>query len=256
MTARLHLPFRLLSLLAAGGLALASQTASAQTEEDPEPEVSDQGPRLSDPEPEVSDEGPRLSDPEPEVSDEGSPDEADPEPEVSNEGPDVWDRILSFHVTGGIDTPFGVAGGAVEVTPFRYLSIYAGGGIGRSGGRVAGGIRGQAPIGNAAVGIMLGVHGSPLDWESRGRTNESLHTSRHWDFALFWHGGITAEYRWDFGLFGRLAFGVEALLTPDSPDACTIGADGDRSECGGLADGLAKPVRGWAGLTIGYALDL
>jgi hypothetical protein len=182
-------------------------------------------------------------------------DREDPEPEVSDEGPDPWDRMLAAHITGGLDTPFGVAGGAIEFSPVRFLAIYAGGGVSRSGGRVAGGIRGQAPIGNAAVGLMLGVGGGPLDWESRGREDELLHTSRHWDFALFFHGGITAEYRWDMGLFGRLAFGMDALLTPEA-DTCARGATGEQEACGATAEGLGKPIRGWMGLTIGYALDL
>lgn len=182
--------------------------------------------------------------------------EEDPEPEVSTPAPDVFERLLAFSVTGGIDTPFGVAGGAIEFTPFRYLMIYAGGGIGRSGGRVAGGFQPQVPIGNGNIGLMLGLHGGPLDWESRGRGDEQLHTSRHWDFALFLHGGLSAEYRWDEGFFGRLSFGVEALMTPDAADQCVRGVEGERAECGVTAENLAKPVRGWAGLTIGYALDI
>lgn len=240
MTSRRSSSFAL--LIAA--LCLAPLTAHAQTEEDPEPEVSSEGPALADPEPEVSDRGPG-----------DGPDEEDPEPELAHGG-DVWDRLLSLQLTGGVDTPFGVAGGALEFTPFRYFAVYAGGGVGRSGGRVAGGFRGQAPIGNGAVGLMLGLHGGPLDWDSRGRPNESLHTRRHWDFALFWHGGITAEYRWDMGVFLRASLGVEALLTPGEADACTFGSADEATDCGPVANNLAKPIRGWAGLTIGYALDL
>lgn len=181
----------------------------------------------------------------------------DPEPEVSDEGPgsDVWDRMLAFQLTGGLDTPLGVAGGAIEFAPVRYLAFYAGGGVSRSGGIVAGGLRAQYPIGSAAIGLMVGVGGGPLDWESRGRTQEHLHTSRHWDFALFLHSGLSAEYRWDIGLFGRLAFGVDGLLTPDA-DRCLRGAEGLQVDCGTTAQNLAKPMRPWAGLTIGYALDL
>lgn len=247
MTSRRHPSF---ALMLGALLFVSLPTAHAQTEEDPEPEVSDQGPQLSDPE---------AQDPEPEVSDEGPGGddgaERDPEPELADGG-DVWDRLLAFQISGGIDTPFGVAGGAIEFTPIRYFAIYAGGGIGRSGGRVAGGIRGQAPVGNAAVSLMLGVHGGPLDWDSRGRTNEEQFTSRYWEFALFWHAGINVEYRWDMGLFARLSFGVEALVTPDAADVCTTGPVDDRMDCGVLGENLSKPVRGWTGLTLGYALDL
>lgn len=228
MTQRRH---HLATLLGAFALAFASSSvALAQNEEDPEPEVSDEGP-------------------------EGSGGERDPEPEVADEGGDVWDRLLAVQVTGGLDTPFGVAGGAIEFNPFRFFGVYAGGGASRSGGRVAGGIYGRAPLGNASVGLQLGLGGGPLDWESAGRTDERLHTSRHWDFALFFHSGLMFEYRWEMGLFGRLSFGVDALLTPEADD-CVRGASGDQEACGVTAEGLSKPVRGWAGLTIGYALDL
>ena len=181
-------------------------------------------------------------------------DRQDPEPEVSDEG-DVWDRVLAGQVTAGLDTPFGVAGGAIEISPIRYFVFYVGGGVSRSGGRVAGGVRGQAPVGNAAIGLSLGLGGGSQDWESRTGEDEAFRTSRHWDLALFFHGGLSAEYRWDSGLFGRIAFGIDALLTPEA-DTCSRGEAGAQESCGVSADGLAKPVRGWAGLTVGYALDL
>lgn len=174
----------------------------------------------------------------------------DPEPEVSDQPPDVFERMLAIQVTGGLDTPFGVIGGALEFAPVRYLVIYAGGGVSRSGGRVAGGLRLQYPIGNAAVALFGGVGGGPMDWESGGQTEAQ--TARQWDFALFLHSGLSFEYRWDVGLFGRLDLGVEGVMTPEA-DRCTFSGGG---ECGPSASGLAKPLRGWAGLTIGYALDL
>ena len=184
-------------------------------------------------------------------------DEEDPEPEVSSQeepaGPEreaVYDRYLALQVTGGLDTPFGVAGAAVEFSPFRYLSIYAGGGVGRDGARVAGGLWGRAPIGNAAVGLMLGVGGGALSWDSPGF--EEMRIRRYWEFALFLHAGVSFEYRWPEGIFGRLSFGADALVAGD-PDECTFS---DSNSCGALANDLSRPVRGWAGLSIGYALDL
>src|SRR5690606_28495651 len=90
--------------------------------------------------------------------------EEDPEPEVSTQAtpPSPWDRFLAVSATVGIDTPFGIGGAAIELTPFRYLSIYAGGGVGRDGGRFAGGILPQLPMGNAALGLMIGLTGGPL----------------------------------------------------------------------------------------------
>ena len=66
---------------------------------------------------------------------EDGPAQEDPEPEVSSEPPSNYDRLLAIQVTGGLDTPLGVAGAAIEFAPVRYLAIYAGGGVSRSGAR-------------------------------------------------------------------------------------------------------------------------
>lgn len=187
-------------------------------------------------------------------------DEEDPEPEVSDQeeppaeaAPDlaaVYDRYLSLQVHGGIDTPFGVAGASIEFSPFRYLGIYAGGGIGRDGARIAGGLWGRVPVGRAAIGLMAGVGGGALGWDSPGFVGMQIH--RYWEFALFLHAGVSFEYRWDEGFFFRLSFGADALVAGD-PDDCRFS---DTNACGLEGNNLAKPIRGWAGLTLGYALDL
>lgn len=177
----------------------------------------------------------------------------DPEPEVSTPAPNPWDRVLAASVTLGLDTPFGIAGAALEVTPFRYLSIYAGGGVGREGGRFTAGLRPQFPIDHMAMGVMLGVAGGPFDWDSQGDMERV--TRRHWEMALFFHAGLTFEHRWNDGFFGRLELGVESLLAPGEADACRF-ADGN--DCGSItgSGGSYRPVRGWAGLTVGYAFAL
>lgn len=175
----------------------------------------------------------------------------DPEPEVSTPAPDEWERALAVSATLGWDTPYGIAGAALELTPFRYLAIYAGGGIGREGGRFTAGIRPQFPMGNMAMGILLGVAGGPMDWDSQG--DERTTTRRHWEMALFLHSGLSMEYRWTSGLFGRLAFGAEALVTPSEPTSCSFS---DGNECNAAAGSWQVPFRGWAGLTLGYAIDL
>ena len=220
MTLRRHLPYALIAALLlafAGASGVLAPVAHAQTEEDPEPEVADQGP----------------------------------------EAEAVYDRLLAVELVGGVDTPFGVAGGVIEFAPWRYLAFYAGGGIGRDGGRFAGGVHGRYPIGNAAVGLMLGFGGGAISWESTG--GEMFLARRHWDMALFFHSGITFEYRWPEGIFGRIGFGMDGLITPEEPDACSLGpanGSGSGEPYGSAADTLALPIRGWAGLTIGYALDL
>lgn len=181
-----------------------------------------------------------------------------PEPEVSAEPapPSPWDRFLAVSVTGGLDTPFGIGGAAVEVTPFRYLTVYAGGGVGRDGYRFAGGLLPQIPIDNASLGLMLGVTGGPLDWDTRGvvENGEQAVIHRHWEIALFFHSAVTFEYRWNEGFFGRLAVGMEALIEPGSPEHCSV--DGVACDAFGYTGEGFKPVRGWVGLTVGYAFEL
>ncbi len=238
-----------LAVLCAG---LASfSTAFAQDDEDPEPEVSDQGPAQPDPEPEVSDQGPAEAEPA-EVSDEPPAEAAEAEPEVTAPTRDVWDRILAISAHVGVDTAFGIAGASLEVSPFRYLMIYAGAGVGRDGARIVGGVQPQFPMGNAALGLMIGVSGGPLDWDSRGIDQAVIH--RYWEFAFFFHSALTVEYRWDAGIFGRLGLGFDAQLAPDDANVCTRTIDD--SPCGVAGTNLAKPLRGWIGLTVGYALDL
>jgi len=193
-------------------------------------------------------------------------DTEDPEPEVSDQDPDgnVWDRMLAIGITGGLDTPFGVVGGVVEFTPIQNLMIYAGGGVSRSGARVAGGVQLQFPVDSTAFGINAGVAGGPLDWNSNGEENVTI--SRYWEFALYFHSGFNITYRWDEGLFGRVGLGMEALIAGDVT-SCTAGStslcDGvvgtemtDETAAVAARSDLFSPIRAYVSLTVGYAFDI
>jgi len=177
--------------------------------------------------------------------------EEDPEPEVSDEGPSVWDRMLAVQVTGGYDTPFGVAGGALEFSPHPWVTIYAGGGIGRAGGCFAGGLQLQVPIDNAAMGVQAGLDGGALEVTSDGAPNVRIR--RYWGMAMYFHAGFSFTYRSEEGVFGRLSLGMNALIA-GTPDECTYEAT--QADCGVGADNLSQPVQPFAGLTVGYAFDL
>jgi len=176
--------------------------------------------------------------------------EEDPEPEVSVPGP--YSRMLAVAVNGGADTPFGVVGASVEFAPIEYLNIYAGGGVSRSGARVAGGVELRFPVHSTSFGFRGGVAGGPMNWNSNGSRDGNVTVERYWEFALFMHLGLTIEYRFDEGLFIRGMVGMEGLVAGDT----TSCASSDGTSCDPTRTDLFSPIRGWAGLAVGYAFEL
>jgi hypothetical protein len=237
-----------LSLALAAGLVFTSLAFAQDNEEFPEPEAS------SHDEAEHEDAEAEHEDAEEAEHEEAEHEDAEhEEAEQAPEAPtvrDPYDRMLAGSAILGVDTPFGIGGLAVEFSPIRYVAIYGGGGVGRDGARIALGVRPQLPIGAGALGLMLGVTGGPMDWDSGGQI--AIH--RYWEFALFFHVAVTVEYRFPEGFFGRLAIGVESLLADNHPTVCYFRED--MSPCGVAGDALGKPIRAWAGLSFGYALDL
>lgn len=190
----------------------------------------------------------------------------DPDPEVSSEPAeatatprDIWDRMLAFEITGGIDTPYGLVGGAVVVSPIRYLALDLGGGVSRDGGRVAGGARLVLPHANGAFGVRVGFAGGPLTWTSHspdqtaaGRTDGGspplVAQTRSWDFVGFLDAAISLEIRFDMGIYTRVELGVEHALA--GPDRCVEPGVAAMCSPGGA------PTRSYLGLAVGYALDI
>ncbi len=176
---------------------------------------------------------------------------ADPEPEVSSEPEarprDQWDRIIAGEIFGGVDTPYGLVGGAIVIIPVRNLAFDLGGGVSRDGGRVAGGVRLLLPFENAALGLRLGFAGGPLSWETEG----AGHVRRDWDFNGYVDGSVSLEFRATEGFYGRLQFGVEHALSGEA-DRCTFSQDGTVSPC----SGGSAPTRPYLGLALGYAFDV
>ncbi len=180
----------------------------------------------------------------------------DPEPEVSDqvEAPAttdpmhlVWDRLLGVEITGGMDTPYGVVGGALLVQPVRNLRLDVGGGVSRDGGRVAGGATLVLPQDHFGLLIRLGFAGGPLTWDN-GRETQIRRT---WGFAAFLDWSLGLEYRFDEGVLIRLYAGVETALNP-SADTCTATTTTPETVCG---LGVDHPARLFGGLSVGYMFD-
>ena len=185
----------------------------------------------------------------------------EPEPEVSTapaETPeDVWARLLAVEIIGGVDTPYGLVGGAMVVSPMRNLAFDLGGGYSRDGGRLAGGARLVLPHASGALGFRVGLAGGPLSWDTDAATlgnghfsgdiPASAHERRTWDFTAFLDTSVSLEMRLDSGVYLRFMFGAEHALS--APGACTVAG-------GSCAAGSDAPTRAYVGLAAGYALDL
>lgn len=187
----------------------------------------------------------------------------EPEPEVSS-GPterprDLWDRMLAVEIVGGIDTPYGLVGGAIVVTPIRYLALDVGGGVSRDGGRVAGGARLMFPHAMGALGMRVGLAGGPLSWESPlpgtslpGDEHQGRGTQRQsWDFVGFLDLSVSLEFRFDPGIYVRGQVGVEHALSEAS--ACEERIGDTTIPCTVHA---YQPARAYVGLAVGYAFNL
>lgn len=190
----------------------------------------------------------------------------EPEPEVSSEPAaartrDLWDRMLAVELIGGIDTPYGVFGGAVVISPIRNLALDIGGGVSRDGGRVAGGARLVLPHANGALGMRVGFAGGPLTWESavpgHNVPGDEVHTRdgvqrQTWEFVGFVDVSLSLEVRFDLGIYARLLFGVEHALS--GPTTCEERIDGE--SIGACSASSFQPTRTYVGLAVGYAFDL
>jgi hypothetical protein len=196
----------------------------------------------------------RADDPEPEVSDQADDGTTGPDPMHLR-----WDRMLGVELTGGVDTPFGVVGGALMVQPVRFLRIDLGGGVSRDGARLAGGVSVVLPQDHFALVLRVGAAGGPLSWDgdhtdlapTTGQISPPLvHNHRYWGFAAFLDTSIGLEYRFDEGVLLRLYAGVETTLS-DHADACAASS----GECPSTTV-HDHPARLFGGLSVGYMFDI
>ncbi|UJR79752.1 hypothetical protein [Sandaracinus amylolyticus] len=189
----------------------------------------------------------------------------EPDPEVSSEPAaatrDIWDRMLAVELVGGLDTPYGVFGGAVVISPIRHLALDVGGGVSRDGGRVAGGARLVLPHANGALGVRVGFAGGPLTWESavpgHNVPGDEVHTRdgvqrQTWEFVGFVDVSLSLEVRFDLGIYARFLFGVEHALS--GPTSCEERIDGE--SIGPCSASSFQPTRTYVGLAVGYAFDI
>ena len=187
----------------------------------------------------------------------------DPEPEVSDHveeptGPDPmherWDRLLGVELVGGIDSPFGVIGAALDVQPLRFLRLDIGGGVSRDGGRLGGGASLVLPQDHFALTMRVGFAAGPLSWESGDR---QVRIREYWGFAAFFDTSIGLEYRFDMGLTIRASLGVETALNA-AADSCATSAPDPMTGLSGTCSPTSghHPARLFLGLSVGYMFDI
>lgn len=186
---------------------------------------------------------------------------ADPEPEVSDgeDAPDQWDRWLGLELIGGADTPYGVLGAAIRLAPHRNVVFDLGGGGGRDGARVAGGVAFTIPDREFAFQVRGGVAGGPLNWDSvifdqsaAGGAGALRPIHRTWDFTAFLDLDIALEWRHPEGFGGRIFFGVENDLITRAT-MCTYNNGSSAANCDTGLGG--HPIRVYAGISVGYTFD-
>lgn len=182
----------------------------------------------------------------------------DPEPEVSDQVEEPatadpmhlnWDRMLGVELTGGMDTPYGVIGGAILVQPIRNLRLDLGGGVSRDGGRFAGGASLVLPQDHFALMMRVGFAGGPLTWDE-GRETQ-IH--RSWGLAAFLDTSLGLEYHFDEGILIRLYAGVETTLN-STADSCSTTTTTPETICGAAVHD--HPARLFVGLSVGYLFDI
>lgn len=186
---------------------------------------------------------------------------ADPEPEVSDgeDTPDQWDRWLGIELVGGLDTPYGLLGADVRLSPHRNVVFDIGGGGSRDGARVAGGVAFQIPDREFAFQVRGGVAGGPLTWDSGYEFEDStgmLHAAtlhRAWDFTAFLDLDVALEWRHPSGWGGRIFFGVENDLI-STASRCAVDDGTTETNCAPGSGG--HPIRVYLGLSVGYSFDL
>lgn len=195
-------------------------------------------------------------DPEPEVSVEESEEAEDA---------DVWSRLLALSLVGGWNTPWGVFGANLDIAPLRWLVIYVGGGAtsqgqplngpgtSRLGWRATTGLKGRAPVGNGAVGLSSGISFANFQVRSDqlDEDDNTVQLLRSWDVALFWHIALSFEYRFDHGLLLSAFVGADQLVADIAGTTCIQSAGG---ECR-IRD-FGNPTSVFIGGSLGYALDL
>jgi hypothetical protein len=174
--------------------------------------------------------------------------------------PDPWQgRPLSATGLLGM-TPFGFAGLSATVTPLRWLSVEAGGGVALDGPQAAILPRARLFVSqkvalSLAIGPSFGRYVERHDFRGcdlvlllpvvQGSTSGCApRPARTWDVASWADALLAIEGRTGAGFEWRLFGGAGRLLNASA------------SSCGPGPCASSAPVTGYGGLALGYALPL
>jgi hypothetical protein len=142
-----------------------------------------------------------------------APAPADGAPYEEVEEESVWsDRPVVIEAqVSPIGGPYGIAGGAIDVSLASWLSINAGLGAGGVGLQYGGSVRPRIPLGRMfAIGMTVGI--------SRGPYEEfDFHSGATTDQATWLNFGPAFEIRPSFGFSIRINPGLSQLLYAEDP---------------------------------------
>ncbi len=180
----------------------------------------------------------------------------DPEPEVSDQER-LWHRLIAAELVGAIDGPLGVAGASIVISPITNFALEVGGGIGRDGARVAGGVRLMLPQDHFALMLRLGIAAGPEDWDGFAQVGTTNFTQRrHWEFQAGFYADVGLQYRFDMGLYLALNGGVETGFSSTADTCRVIDGGGAAVAPNCSVSGGGHPSRIYLALAVGYAFDI
>lgn len=168
-----------------------------------------------------------------------------PHDETHSEAPGAHDaasrwRSIDVVALGGVGTPLGFGGLALDWSPSRFFAVYAGTGLSAHGPQSALLARVRVPI-DDRFAIAVGAGPSYGRYESTSAT-----TQRTWSLATWMNAEVSLEHRDSSPVHVRIYAGLGGLLDPAAA-TCT----GAASACAAARGGT---VIGYAGVALGFSL--
>ena len=155
-------------------------------------------------------------------------------------GADPWtDRWLALEIHGGLGTPHGFGGLALDLTPARFFSFNLGAGMGIDGIQVQLSTRWRIPFDEHGVGVSVGTSFGDSD------VGDLVSTNIHLGNAVWVNSEVFYEHRWEAGLLLRAYVGLGVKAWAETCRESSFHNEEDR-ECGAVGHPYVGLAAGWA----------